>query len=356
MQASDALAGDKPSDTNEPPIGLLRQGSPARRAASGRARKFPFLFLDKGFILKGLSIVSSQEILEGIVKRVVLIWVLVFVVTGVFCGSVQAQWLPWNMSIDSSFRVGYLFGRQDFRFDNPEANPYGRIRLEFDPSMPVFEGVFEFSPMQMFSVRLAGTLGARGEELSATRPLGAGPVPSYGMWKVAPDVKWWETAGLFHLWKGAGYRFSLVGGYRQEFWRYTGEPANMDAAASYREEFTSHIPFIAMQTAIFYPWWKARFEVLGSPLMSKRVQSDLYDNAGGYSSFEGWADNGGLIEMLVEGTVAVSSRMRLGIFSRYTFVELDGEATHTTGGGSDPQQMYVGENFGTFGLNLSMIF
>jgi hypothetical protein len=230
---------------------------------------------------------------------------------------------------------------------------YGHVRLELDPSMPVFEGVCEFSPTGMFSARLCGTLGGRGAGLSATRPLGASDV---GTWKVSPDVKWWEAAGLFHIWKGGGYRYSLVAGYRQEVWTYRGDGEDMSTASSYREEFTSYVPFIAMQTAIAYPWWKARFEVLGSPFMSKRVLSQLYDGTTETTSFEGWADNGGMIELLTEGTVAVSSRMRMGVYAKYTFVELDGEATIDLGSGAEPQQLYVGENFGTFGLNLSMVF
>lgn len=288
-------------------------------------------------------------------KRVVLTWFSVVLVAGLLCGGAQAQWLPWNMSVDSSFRVGYLFGRQELRFDNAEMNPHGRIRFEFDPGMPVFEGVCEFSPLRMFSARVCGTLGTRGAGLTATRPLGTDEGDPVGVWNISPDVKWWEAAGLFHVWKGAGYRFSLVGGYRQEFWRYRGEPTHTETA-SYREEFTSHIPFIAMQTAISYPWWKARFEVLGTPVMSKQVVSNLYDGGVLVSSFDGWADNGGMIEMLMDGTVAITSRMRLGLYARYTFVELDGEATATIDGVSGPQQLYVGENFGTFGLDLSMVF
>ncbi len=286
-------------------------------------------------------------------KRLILTWVWVFLAVVMLCGGAQAQWLPWDMSVDSSFRLGYLFGRQEYRFDHPSMTSYGRVRLELDPSMPVFEGVCEISPLQSFSARLCGTLGGRGADLSATRPVSTSLV---GHWKVSPDVRWWEAAGLYHICKGAGYRFSLVAGYRQEFWRYQGEGQEMDPAASYREEFTAHIPFIAMQTAVSYPWWKARFEVLGSPFMSKRVSSEMYDDLNRSSSFDGWADNGGMIELLTEGTVAIGSRTRLGVYARYTFVELDGEATIVLGSTPYPQQMYVGENFGNLGLNLSLIF
>lgn len=286
-------------------------------------------------------------------KRVLLTCVCFFLAAAVLCGDVQAQWLPWNVSVDSSFRVGYLFGRQEFRFDNPAMTSDGHVRLELDPSMPVFEGVCEFSPTNMFSARLCGTLGGRGAGLTATRPL---DTTLLGHWKVSPDAKWWEAAGLFHIWKGAGYRFSLVGGYRQEFWRYRGDADDMGPEASYREEFTSYIPFIAMQTAVAYPWWKARFEVLGTPFMSKRVSSELDDGAGESSSFDGWAENGGMIELLTEGTVAIGSRTRLGVYAKYTFVELDGEATVILGTTRYPQQLYVEENFGNFGLNLSMVF
>lgn len=289
-------------------------------------------------------------------KRVVATYVFVFLVAAVLAGGAQAQWLPWNMAVDSSFRVGYLFGRQDFRFDNPSTSPFGRVRFEFNPTMPIFEGVCEISCYNMVSGRLSGVLGARGARLAVARDLDAtGEIA--GAWKVSPDVKSWEAAGLFHLFKGAGYRFSLVAGYRQEFWRYRGEPLeNLASTASYREEFTSSIPFLAMQTAVSYPWWKASFEIVGSPVMSKRILSELNNGEGVSASYHGWVDHGGLIEVLIDGTVAVSSRMRVGIYARYTYVELDGEISSNLSGTSHPQFMYVGEDFATFGLDLSMIF
>ena len=86
-----------------------------------------------------------------------------------------------------------------------------------------------------------------------------------------PSFSGWEAAGLFHLWNDGGYRFSFTAGYREEFWGAQGEGVGLftGVSSSVREDFSSRGPFLGLQTAVFFPWWKARFEVIGSPWITK---------------------------------------------------------------------------------------
>jgi hypothetical protein len=182
------------------------------------------------------------------------------------------------------------------------------------------------------------------------------PYPNSNLWDVVPDFTSWEAAGLYHLWSGYGYRFSVVGGYRQESWTFLGTPSDStDVSLSLHDRFTSHIPFLALQTAMFYPWWKARFEVLGSPFMSKKVTATVR-NGGTLVDFKGWADRGGLIEFSMEGTCALTSVLRLGLYGRYSYQELYGWVTKRIGGQSGEYKLGFNENTGVVGTNLTLLF
>ncbi len=103
---------------------------------------------------------------------------------------------------------------------------------------------------------------------------------------------------------------------------FHGEPTG-SSQGSLKDEYTSSIPFIGMQTSMLFPWWKARFEVLGSPFMSKRVINNFsgtLNDANAYrASTDGSATKGGLIELQMEGSVGLSPSLFVGANASYTF-------------------------------------
>jgi hypothetical protein len=118
---------------------------------------------------------------------------------------------------------------------------------------------------------------------------------------VKPDFSSWEAAGLYHLWSGGGYRFSFTAGYRQQTWDYQGSPSSGAQDSPLHDSFSSRIPFIGMQTAMFFPSWKARFEVL-PPFMNMSVSNAIQQ--GVFLSIRGQPLPGGLIELQMVGTLA----------------------------------------------------
>jgi hypothetical protein len=273
--------------------------------------------------------------------------------------SLQAQVLPLGIQLDSDVRVGFLFGSQALRqVENTAANV--RYKADLDPRMPVFEVMAELSPMSRVSARFAGLISSWETSMTQTRNAafpGAGTVFE---WSVQPEFKYWEVAGLFHLVAGGGYRFSAVGGYRREFWDYAGDPSGPSgsptAGSFLRDRFDSSIPFIGLQTSMAFPWWKARFEILGSPFMFRDI-TVLANDGANTVEYRGRLDNGGLIELSFEGTAQVASSCRLGLYCRYRYQELYGELTGTNSNAALRRfDAYMGENLAVFGLNANLFF
>ena len=150
---------------------------------------------------------------------------------------------------------------------------------------------------------------------------------------IKPQFWFWEVAGLYNLSYEDVYRYSLVAGYRQESWSY--QPSNDDATNSYlRDDFTSQIPFIGMQTVMNSPTWKARFEVLGSPFMTKKVANTARDQ-GEYMQLDGNLTQGGFIELQVDGNINVTPNGLMGVYAQYSYEQLKGELTGTSKDGHE---------------------
>lgn len=278
---------------------------------------------------------------------------LVPLIVLVFSPCASAEVLPWGVRVDTSLRLGMLFGWQVYRYNNLPGADLDRFRMEFGPRLPILSGMCELTPVPAISGRLAGSISVLETDMTIFHAM-ADPQPT--VWDVKPDFGYWEAAGLYHLWQGGGYRFSLVAGYRQEYWRYRGEPAgNQPAGSSLRDRFTSHIPFLAMQTSMMFPWWKARFEILTSPFMNKNVSATVRDGTT-LVEYAGNADSGGLIELEVEGTANLSSRVRMGLYCRYSYQELYGEYTRADVVESPSRRLFVGENLAIVGLNTTILF
>jgi len=288
------------------------------------------------------------------VKHFALKALVVAFVLSTCAASVQAQALLRDIGIDSSLRVAYLLGRQVYRYNEARGGGFDRWRMDYGTQLPMLSGMFELSPIRLVSARLAGSISVLEKNTHFNHTM-ADPAPS--VWSVLPGFKHWEAAGLIHLWNGGGYRFSVVGGYRKEYWTFEGTPsADQPANSSSSDRITAEIPFVALQTAMFFPWWKARFEVLGSPFMSKRILTEFRYGTGVTFDYDGRVDHGGLIEVELEGTASITSRIRLGAYARYSFQELYGESTRSTPAGFTRHELFAGENVAVTGLNLTLAF
>ncbi|MDQ7783591.1 MAG: hypothetical protein RDU20_11975 [Desulfomonilaceae bacterium] len=271
----------------------------------------------------------------------------------------QAQrFFPQGMELDGSFRMELLFGSQMLRAlhganRTPELEDV--FKVLYNPRLPVLAGDVEISPFYAFSGRIGGALSIFERDLSSTRGFEVGGVET-PRWVTRPDYQSWEAAGLYHLHKGGGYRFSVVAGYRQSVWRYHGE-LEQGGDSRLRDTFASNIPFIGMQTAMFSPWWKARFEVIGSPFMKQNSTLSIRQ-AAAFSEHNVETDKGGLIEFRLEGTVALQANLRLGVFACYYYQELTGRST---GSGAGPfaenlSGYYTRESMASVGLNLNVVY
>ena len=170
----------------------------------------------------------------------------------------------------------------------------------------------------------------------------------------------WEVAGLYNLSYEGFYRYSLVGGYRQESWSY--KPSDDNGSNSYlRDDFTSQIPFLGLQTVMNAPAWKARFEVLGSPFMTKKVAHTARDG-GHYMQLDGSLTQGGFIELQMDGNINVTPNGLMGVYAQYSYEQLKGELTGTSEKAIDTGYLTTSYNFytlksiWTLGLSGSILF
>ncbi|MEW6531599.1 MAG: hypothetical protein AB1473_12225 [Thermodesulfobacteriota bacterium] len=268
---------------------------------------------------------------------------------------VKGEMLPWNMTLDAALRMNFFIGEHVAIYDpNPpaEAHPY---RLAYNPRLLVFSGVCEVSPVTFLSGRLGGSLSVNPGGFSYFHTTGvANPLDDF--WEMRPEYKSWEVAGLLHLWSELGYRFSFVGGYREDFWIYRGQPQlSQGAEAQWQDEFVHRIPFIGLQTAAFFPWWKARFEVIGSWFVNEKMLS-RFDRTDTFLQYESKLDNGGFIQLEAQGNVALTPAIWLGLYARYSYLELFGLGNRTRPDGIVYYQTSLDENVGVIGLDLTILY
>jgi hypothetical protein len=273
--------------------------------------------------------------------------------------AVEAQATPAGI-VDSSFRVEYLFGNQSLRYSDAKSPSFSHFRADFDPRVPLLAGMIEVSPFPSVSGRFAGTISVWEKSGSVSRATGfadgtTSTVPAM-RWDVDPDVGSWEFAGLYHLWNGGGYRYSFTAGYRREEWKYRGESVGNIPNATFRDDMTSQIPFIGLQTAMFFPLWKARFEVLGSAFMNKKVASRLQLGQS-FIDYQGTINQGGLLEFQMEGNVSVTQYVWCGLHARYAYQELRGEVTAVSSSSqTSSHDLTTTDNYFTIGLDLTVVF
>jgi hypothetical protein len=272
--------------------------------------------------------------------------------------SVQAQMLPLNLSLDSSFGIEYLLGRQDLRHVSPQnVATFKEFNNQWDPQMAVLSGVVEVTPFPFASGRLGGSVSVASSVREVARDRGV--LPDFFLWNLRSAYNAWEAAGLYHLWNQDGYRFSAVGGYRRETWLYKGDSDTpLSPNATLREEFVANIPFIGLQTAMHFPWWKARFEVLGSWFVKKTFHQSVNQN-NAIEVRDGRGDQGGIMIFQMEGTGHVTPNILFGLQGRYSYQNFIGPSLVTStysGAPASGYKAYYNESIGSFGVNLTLVF
>lgn len=276
-----------------------------------------------------------------------------------------AQWIPRHFGADTSLRVECLMGTQTLgnngdaaqlsslvTVTNPNPppatlssvkgfpNPIERLRIDFNNTLLVLDGVAELSPAPSLSGRGRASVSVLNPNKNIT--LSNGPVPvavgtnltpppsgtSYG-WngvpsEITPQFWLWEAAGLYNLYEDI-YRFSLLAGYRQESWSY---PASNTSGGHpyFQSRLVSQIPFVAMQTLMCCPGYKARFEILGSPFMNKKISLSAQDS-GNTMQLDGNMTQGGFLEFQIEGNINVTQNALAGVYAQYTYESLKGGLT-----------------------------
>ncbi|MBI4961965.1 MAG: hypothetical protein HY913_01680 [Desulfomonile tiedjei] len=288
--------------------------------------------------------------MHGRLKTVLLVLVLTCLAT-----PLQAQVLPWNIGLDSWFGIDFLAARQDALYQHRLiAREHS---AEWNPRVPALSGMIEVSPFPFASARLAGSVSVGTSNVEVIRATAAAPGPF--RWDLKTDFREWEAAGLWHLWNGGGYRFSVTGGYRRELWLYRGDPrGTQPAGSSLREEFRSDIPFVGLQTAMFFPFWRARFEIQGSWFMTKKVEQTV-SRIDAIETVESTGDKGGIIALRMEGETNITPNVTAGLHVRYSHQEFTGSSILTsTVSGSEvaPYRFDFNENVFSFGVHAGVVF
>ena len=271
---------------------------------------------------------------------------------------VYAQSSPWNLTLDSSFRMEFLFGTQAIR-DRAPLQDVERFRIDSNFRLPVLAGNVEMTPLVFLSGRLGGLTSVLEQQGTIDRSAADFDiqVAERRVINAKPSFSGWEAAGLFHLWNDGGYRFSVTAGYREEYWRLEGE--GLGQTSFLRENFQTRVPFLGLQTAVFFPWWKARFELIGSRWMTKIVSGSLSNSFNSFiAQYEARATGGGLLELQVEGTASITQNIFAGLHSRYTFQESFGEFTRKGNLRPPdlPLELYMGDSFLLVGVDLTVAF
>ncbi len=325
-------------------------------------------FLDLYVFIIEYRNLSQQTSGRGNLKRyailaVAFVW---FAVNSV--SPCQAQIFGRNLAVDADMGFGYLFGSQAV-WANVNPHPWNMkhdYKVQYSPSQPMFNGNIEITPVPFISCRLGGSLSLSRATTVQSRNLGPliinplNPTTATKPWDVTTDIKTWETAGLLNLWRGIGYRFSLVGGYREQFWDYSGDIINSPGVpGSMNDEINNYVPFLGLQTAMFFPLWKARFEIIGSRFMMQKVNNNAWLGPN-FVDYRAELDDGGLIEIDFEGSAILYSSLRIGLYCHYSYMELEGRAlVNSSGllGGLDPRiEFNSAQNTAEMGLKLNLNF
>lgn len=317
------------------------------------------------FIMR--SVIVSFILLRGwmLMRSMVRPVLVAILVLTSMATSLQAQMLPLNLSLDSWFGVEYLFGRQDLHQRVVTVNPFQELRTRWDPRLAVLNGTIEATPVPFASARLGGAVSVASSTPEVSRnsadiDFSTGSSLSAFKGQLKSGYNSWEAAGLYHLWNGGGYRFSFAGGFRREAWLYRGDFDGLLQSENFalREEIVSNIPFIGLQTSMHFPWWKARFEVLGSWFVTKTFNQTV-QRTSGFQEITGRNDEGGVLMFTMDGSCHITPTFLIGLQAQYSYQEFRGRSTVTSSTTSPyitGYRFFMNENLAAIGLNLTVVF
>ena len=284
---------------------------------------------------------------------------VLLLVLGLTVSCAHGQFLPWNIPVNSSFRVGYLYGSQVV---SSPVDPTGdTVQLDISFGFPVLSGAIEFSPISLLSVRLIGDVGVYGQQNIIYGPwwtVDTAPAAAEGLYSnVRPGYVGVEVAGMFDVWRPAGHRFGVVGGWRREYWWYdNGGISNQNGTAASRDDVTSTIPFLGLSAEMAYPGWRSTFEFLTSRFISKNINGSVRQPQN-FGEYQCAVQDGVLLECRIQGLAPITSNLFLGLYGRYSY--------QNVAGGFDGQRnsivtrsldIHVVENTLTLALQLTMFF
>jgi hypothetical protein len=254
----------------------------------------------------------------------------------VMAPSVRAEFLPWNIPINSSFRVGYLYGSQvvstfsDYGSGvvKSAVDPYPDVQLDISFGFPILSGAIELSPINRLSARIIGDVSVYGQQNIIYSPWWWAPITPgqpNGLYSNArPGYAGVEAAGLFDVWRSAGHRFGLIGGWRREYWWYNDEgTSDINASVGSQDNVTSTVPFVGLCAEMAYPGWRSTFEFLTSRFISKNINGSVRQ-PGNFGEYHCAAQDGVLLEGRVQGIAPITDNLFLGLYGRYSYQNVSG--------------------------------
>ncbi|MFA6222389.1 MAG: hypothetical protein WC647_08735 [Desulfomonilaceae bacterium] len=246
---------------------------------------------------------------------------LIFVV---MAPSVRAEFLPWNIPVNSSFRVGYLYGSQVVSSASDQYSG-NTVQLDISFGFPILSGAIELAPINRLSVRMIGDVSVYGQQNIIYgpwwTPTSGAPNGLYS--DARPGYVGVEAAGLFDVWRSAGHRFGVIGGWRREYWWYNDEEtSDMNASVGSHDDVTSTIPFVGLCAEMAYPGWRSTFEFLTSRFVYKTLNGSVRQNQ--YGEYHCVAQDGVLLEGRIQGMAPITSNLLLGLYGRYSYQNVAG--------------------------------
>ena len=218
-------------------------------------------------------------------------------------------------------------------------------------------GVLEIFPFSRLSARLSADASVYGQQniiygSAWWAPSGA-PAGVYS--NARPGFAGFGAAGLFDVWRPAGHRFGITGGWRGEYWWYeAGNTGNSFVGAE--DNVSSSIPFAGFYAEMAYPGWRSTWQFLASRFVSKEI-SGWVRQPHDYGEYHFAAQGGVLLEGRIQGEANITSNLFFGLYGRYSYQNASGVFdAQSQSAGRRPMDVNVVENTLTLQLQMTYLF